>query len=222
MNKTHGFGMAVMMGLVAACSAPPAEDPSKLGMRADIACSSDPEKGVGGATLIVSEQGVATTDASGRATVTLGGTEGDTVLVGVRCPSGFDSPAPVRVALRRLSTGSPAARFEARCTPVQRSVVVGIRTVNGANLPIYWLAKRVGQTDSAGAAHLLLHVKPNEQVTLTLDTKERALALRPESPTLTFVAKDRDDFVVLDQRFEERAPLPARPRGPQRLPPSRI
>lgn len=211
-----------LISLFAGCSAPPVEDDaSKLVMNADVAVTSDPGSGVGGVALVISEQAVATTDANGRAGVQLHGTEGDTVALGVRCPAGFESPAPLRIALRRLSKESRVPRFDARCTPLQRTVVVGIRADNGANLPIYRLGKRVGQTDGTGAAHLVLQVNPNEQITLTLDTKGHKPALRPESPTLTFVAKDRDDFVILDQRFDaERvvgAPSRPRPARPERI-----
>lgn len=55
-----------------------------------------------------------------------------------------------------------------------------------------------------------MRAKANEQVSFTLDTKstKQQPVLRPESPTVTFVAGDRDDVVVLDQRFDvERNPV---------------
>jgi hypothetical protein len=57
-------------------------------------------------------------------------------------------------------------------------------------------------------------VKPQEQVGVTLSTAEKGSEqLRPQNPTLTFVAKDRDDFVVLDQSFTvEKKAVRSRPR----------
>lgn len=215
--------VAVLAGALAACAAPPAEDPSRFTMRAEVAVTSDPGKALAGAALLLSGQPVATTDESGRATVTLRGTEGDTVEVAVRCPSGHEPPPPLRVALRRLSAGSPASRFEARCAPIARTIVVGIRAENGPNLPVLHLGKVVGRTDASGVAHVVVQARSSEHLSFTLDTKsaERKPALRPDSPTLTVVVKDRDEFVVLEQKFEAekvvaRAPAP-RPSGPQRL-----
>jgi len=221
------FGSSMMLVAVAAmvgCSAPPMEDPSRSTMCAEISITSDPNKGLAGVVIgIGNDLQLATTDERGRASVTLKGVEGDTVDLAVRCPGGYQSPAPIHVGLRRLSPGSPAPRFEARCAPIQRNIVVGIRAENGANLPVQHLGKVVAQTDASGVAHVVVQARANEQLTFLLDTKstERKPALKPENPTLTFVAKDRDELVVLDQKFEQeklvvKAAAP-RPSGPQRL-----
>lgn len=227
MKRTAPFALFVSLMLAAGCSAPETEDHSKLSMTADVVVTSDPGHGLGGAELLASEQHVATTSEDGHASVALEGVEGDTVTLTVRCPDGFEPPAPVRVALRRLSKDSRPPRFDARCAPIERTFVVGIRTDNGPDLPIYRLGKLVGRTDASGAAHVVVRAKVNEQVSITLDTKraERLPALRPESPTLTFVAGDHDEFVVLEQRFQvERAgairqatPGPAALPAPKRI-----
>ncbi|MBX3220290.1 MAG: hypothetical protein KF795_07195 [Labilithrix sp.] len=223
------FAFVPLFVLAAGCSAPETEDHSKLSMKAEIVVTSDPGHGLGGAVLVASDRPVATTNAEGHASVDLEGVEGDSVALTVRCPAGFESPAPVRVALRRLSKDSRPPRFDARCAPLERTFVVGIRADNGPDLPIYRLGKLVGRTDAAGAAHVVVRAKANEQISLTLDTKgvERPSRLRPESPTLTFVAGPRDEVVVLEQRFDlERAAAvrraPPRP-APTPLPaPTRI
>jgi hypothetical protein len=119
----------------------------------------------------------------------------------VQCPERYASPAkPITFGLRHLDPGSPAPRFEAKCVRQLHSIVVGIKTENGPNLPIVRLGQVIGQTDQAGTAHLLLETLPNEQVTLKLDTSDNPL-LRPESPNLTFVSKNTDEFVLLEEKF---------------------
>lgn len=214
------LGVATMLAATG-CGATESEDLSKLAFTADVVISSDPGLGVAGAVLVSGGQKLASTDAEGRARLSFHGAEGDNVEIAVTCPAGFQSPSePIAVSLRRLSAGSRAPSFIARCAPLTRTVVVGIRAENGPNLPVTYLGKEVGRTDAWGAAHVVLTVKAGEQVTLGLDTKsgaEKRPKLRPENPTLTFVAKDKDDFVTLDQKFEsERAVVRVKtaPRNP--------
>lgn len=208
------------------CNATESEDPTKLVFAADVIVTSDPGHGTPGAELVAGGQKLATTDKDGRAHVSFRGSEGDVVEMGVKCPAGFLTPAePIPVSLRRLSAGSRAPSFVARCAPLTRTVVVGIRAENGPNLPVTYLGKEVGRTDTWGAAHVVLTVKANEQVTLGLDTRsgaEKGPRLRPESPTLTFVAKDKDDFVSLEQKFEIERAAPVKARAPARSGPTRI
>ena len=139
-----------------------------------------------------------------------GGKEGDQVDLTVKCPADYESPSsPVTVSLRRLAVGSRPPLFEARCPPTLRTVVVGIRSDNGVNLPVTVLGRTVARTDASGAAIFMLRVKPSEQVDVGFNTSEKgAEQLRPQNPTMTFVAKDKDDFVVLDQNFTiEKKPV---------------
>jgi len=226
--KNHlSWSSVLLLGLASAgCGARDAEDPSKRAFAVDVVVTSDPGRGTAGAELVAGGHGLAKTGPDGRAQVALLGSEGDTVEISVKCPAGFRSPPePIAVSLRRLSTGSHAPTFMAHCAPLTRTVVVGIRTENGPNLPVTYLGTEVGRTDAWGAAHVLLTVKPNEQVTLALDTKsdaDKRPKLRPENPTLTFVAKDKDDFVTLEQKFEiertvVRVRAPAPRGGPTRI-----
>lgn len=232
-HAMNGVSALVSIGLMATvasvgCGATQAEDPSKLAFNADVVITSDPGHGVAGAELASGGQKLAATDGEGRARLSFHGAEGDSVEIAVKCPAGFESPpAPIAVSLRRLSAGSRAPSFAARCAPLTRMVVVGIRAENGPKLPVTYLGKEIGRTDASGAAHVVLTVKASEQVTLGLDTKsgaEKRPKLRPESPTLTFVAKDKDDFVTLEQKFEiERAAVRPKPPPPPRNPgPTRI
>ena len=192
----------------------------------DVDVVTEPGHGIAGVELVARGEKVAVTDDKGHAQLLLGGSEGDSVAIAVRCPAGFESPnETIAISLRRFSTGSAAPSFSARCAPLVRTVVVGIRAENGNNLPVMVLGKEVGRTDAAGAAHIVLEVKPNEQVSVALDTKSRGDAapkLRPENPTMTFVAKEHGDFVVLEQKFDiEKAPPHPKGRAP-RSGPTRI
>jgi len=220
--------LALASALVAAtgCGAPNAEDPSKITFAVDVVVTSDPGRATANVDLLVGGRSLARTDANGRAHVSLPGNEGDIAEIAVKCPAGFQSPSEaIAVSLRRLSASSRAPTFMARCAPLTRTIVVGIRAENGPNLPVTYLGKEIGRTDAWGAAHVVLTVKANEQVTLGLDTKsdaDKRPKLRPESPTLTFVAKDKDDFVVLEQKFDiertvVRVRAPAPRGGPTRI-----
>lgn len=182
----------------------------------DVDVASGPNRPTPGVELVTGGDRLATTDTTGHARLALRGAEGDNVELSVRCPARFQSPGePLVVSLRRFSCAGCAPHFSATCSPLVRTVVVGIRADNGAHLPVVHLGKEVGRTDASGAAHVLLLAKPGEQVSLSLDTTSdpKTPRRRPENPTLTFVAKDSDDFVTLDLRFElDRAPARARPR----------
>jgi len=192
----------------------------------DIEVTNGVQKAAPDVELAAHGQKVATTDSAGRARLSVQGSEGDNVELTVKCPAGFQSPsAPLVVPLRRFSCENCAPRFSAVCAPLVRTVVVGIRAENGANLPVIRFGKEIGRTDDAGAAHVILAVKAGEQVTLSLDTTSDAKLprRRPDNPTLTFVAKDADDFVTLEQRFEiEKPKSTAKPSAPRPNGPTRI
>lgn len=177
---------------------------------------SDPGKALAGAELQAEGHPVGTTDATGTLKLQFTGKEGDRVELVVKCPAGHDSPTtPTLVTLRRLAASSRLPTYTMACAPKVRTVVVGVRAENGPNLPVVYLGRPVGRTDGAGAAHVLLSPKAGEQVELTLVTTEKgAEGLRPQNPTLTFVSKAYDDFVVLEQKFvTERKPEVHRPTG---------
>lgn len=184
-----------------------------------IAARGDDQAPLGGVQILLAKRPLGTTDASGSVRLSLIGNEGDVTALHVKCPDGFASPdKPIAVGLRHFTDDSPPPRFETQCVPLVRSFVVGVRAQKGAHLPIRRLNRVVGQTDGDGVAHLLIQAAPRDQVVLTLDTSAMEL-LRPQNPTLTFVASDQDQLVLLEQKFTvlKRVRRAARKVIPQKL-----
>jgi hypothetical protein len=147
------------------------------------------------------------TDAAGQVRLKLQGSEGASVALTVKCPTTFKSPEqPIVVGLRQMSQNSPAPRFEAACVPLVRTVVVGLRAENGADLNVIRLNQVIGRTDPNGVAHLLIQASPGELIALTLNTASSP-NLRPQSPTLTFKVADRNEMVLLEQKFTVQRPV---------------
>lgn len=177
------------------------------------------QRPLAGVTVASDNRVLGTSDAQGRVQLTLTGAEGTSTELTVRCPEQYVSPErPIVVGLRQMSKGSPTPRFETECMPMSHTVVVGIRAESAPHVPVLHLHEVVGETDEHGFAHVLLEVAPNVTVSLELDTANHAM-LRPQSPTLTFLANDRDEMVLLEQKFTAVKPVvKARPRSvPQRL-----
>jgi hypothetical protein len=159
-------------------------------------------KPVTGAKILSGKEVLGATDQAGKVLLKLEGSEGDAVELLVQCPEGLASPEkPITVGLRVMAPGSPSPRFEAECVPLTHNILVGLRTDKGADLPVLYLDEVVGHTNSAGVAHLRLTVTPKEQVTLTIDTSKKP-ALRPQNPRITFVTSDKDEMILLEQKFD--------------------
>jgi hypothetical protein len=167
-----------------------------------------------GVEILEEKRVLGKTDAAGQVHLKLQGNEGSSASLTVKCPATFKSPEqPIVVGLRQMSANSPAPRFEAACIPLVRTVVVGLRAENGADLNIIRLNQVIGRTDPNGVAHVLLQASPGEQVVLTLNTASNP-NLRPQSPTLTFIAGDRNEMVLLEQKFTVVKPVVrARPKN---------
>ncbi len=157
--------------------------------------------GVPGTQVSLGKNSKGVTDPNGLVNVTLSGQPGRVAPLVVKCPAGYASPdKPVDVGLTQLAAGSPTPELEARCTALLRSIVVGIRTENGANLPVMYLGKEVARTDATGAAHVVLTAAPGETASVLLDTSS-APALKPQNPNLLFKVGSRDEMLLLEQKF---------------------
>jgi hypothetical protein len=187
--------------------------------------SGDPGQPLKDAALLFNGQPKATTGADGIGRLKLTGKDGEAFEIGVSCPEGFQSPSkPISVILRRLADPSKIPEYEVTCPPTARTVVVAVRADGGANLPVMYLGREIGRTDSSGSAHILLKFKPDETFDLILGTTEKGNErLRPQNPFASFVVKDRDDVFTFDQKFEQEKKkvvvAPVRRRGPVKIGP---
>ncbi len=174
---------------------------------------SDPKRPLAGARVFYADKELGLTDASGVATVTLKGNEGDSVQLSVKCVETHQSPGPFNVTLRRLADPTRIAEQLVQCPPLVRRVVVGVRADNGPNLPVMFLGNVVARTDMSGAAHFALDVKPGEQFEVLLKTEDQPRLL-PKNPARSFVVRPMDDVVVFNQTFGFEKKKPSPPRGP--------
>ncbi len=169
--------------------------PFKVSIKID----SDPNRPLAGAKVLHQEKEVGTTGADGRALVALKGNEGDIATLTIKCPDTNEQPKPFQVGLRRLAD-QRVPEYAILCPPLVRRVVVGVRADNGANLPVMFLGSVVARTDSAGAAHFALDVKPGEQFEVQIKTDDQP-KLKPQNPSRTFVMPARDEVVLFSQGF---------------------
>ena len=177
-------------------------------------------KPVEGARILSQGNAVGTTVADGSAALRFVGTEGELYDLAVECPAGLRSPGkPVRVTLRRLEGPASRPEYAAVCARALQTVVVAVRAENGPNLPVYHLGKEVARTDASGAAHVALRLAPEESFDLKIGTEASGDALRPQSPTASFVVKDRDEVLLFDQRFtvEKKRVRGGPKKGPTKL-----
>jgi hypothetical protein len=164
---------------------------------------------------------VARTDAAGRAQLDVGGAEGSTYELEVRCPSGYRSPAPL--AIRQLTIGAVAApEYAVTCRSTRHTLVVAVRTSGQPGVPVLYYNKQVAQTDRSGVAHVMFEMDVHERVELTLSTAgKEADKLHPKNPTTSFEVEGRDEVQFFDVAFtrdpKKKAPPPAAKRAPVQL-----
>jgi len=194
---------SALLSLSSACSlldeAPSAD--SNVSIKVTIKTIDDVGVAVARAEVLLGKKSRGLTGPDGSLTVALAGRPGQVAPLTIKCPEGYASPEKtVDVGITELATGSPAPLFEARCTALAHSLVVAIRAENGPNLPILYLGKELGRTDAEGVAHVVLKMPPGETASLRLDTSA-APALKPQNPELTFKSSNRDEMVLLEQKF---------------------
>jgi hypothetical protein len=156
------------------------------------------------------------TSPMGLARLRMTGKDGDTFRLGVVCPEGYEVAGTRELdVVVRSEGGDRVPEFGVRCARATRRALVAVLANNGADLPVLHLGREVGRTDASGAATLALDVRPGSVVELVLDTQGNP-RIHPASPTLSFVAPERDDFVVLDHAFRVERPRTVRAvaRGP--------
>lgn len=189
-----------------ACSSVSAPEKPKLEVMVHV--ESDPKEPLKGADVVFDGKAIATTDETGTAKLVLQGNEGDSYEVTVRCPDGYQSPSKsLVIPLHRLVDDSKPPEYDVPCPPTKRTAVVAIRAENGANLPVLYLGRAIGHTDSSGAATVLLRDLPADATfDLTLDTSAKSdpkgpETLQPQSPSNSFSMKGADDVLTWDTKF---------------------
>jgi hypothetical protein len=198
---------------------PPVPPPQQISIRVE----ADPGVPVKGADLFFSGEKVSTTNDAGQGKLSLTGRDGETFDVVVKCPEGYASPTkPVTVILKRLADPKKHPEYFATCPPTTRLVVVAVRAEGGPNLPVMHLGREVARTDTSGAAHVLLRLRPDEQFDLSIKTDEPGNErLRPKNPQEAFFMKAKDDVMTFDQKFSLEAP-PRRAPTPGKAGPIKI
>lgn len=184
-----------------------------------IRVNGDPGQPIKDADVLYNGQKVAKSAEDGVAKLTLKGKDGEIYDVNVTCPEGFQSPSkPVQIIVKRLADPTKRPEYDVACPPTTRTVVVAVRADGGANLPVMYLGREVGRTDSAGAAHVMLRLKSEDSFDLMLSTADND-RLRPQNPAASFLVKDRDEVFTFDQKFgeEKKKPKPGGRRGPVKI-----
>lgn len=178
----------------------------------EIQAESDPGKPVALVAVRNGGQELGKTNADGQLQLSLQGRAGDQLALEVTCPSGYASPQqPMRVILRPLAS-ERVPTYQTACRPLVRSLVIAVKAENGPDIPVIYQGREVARTDDQGAAHALLQVPPEQQITLVLDTSApQHQNLRPRSPELTFTMPERDEVAVFEETFAVEKPKVRRP-----------
>jgi hypothetical protein len=166
-----------------------------------ITVTSDPGHPLPGAVIMKGGKEGPSTGQDGKASVKIGGQEGESVDLMVKCPADYVSPIhPISVLLRR-NTGTKLPEYEANCPPAIRHMVIAVRADNGANLPVKMLGRTIGYTDANGAFTYALPLRPGDGVELMLDTSGNPL-ISPQNPSTMLTMKAFDDVMTFDQKFQ--------------------
>jgi hypothetical protein len=158
---------------------------------------------VSDAEIASQSQVISKTNGEGRAQITVGGREGATYRVDVRCPDGYRSPE-VPLEVRRLDNGSAAPpEYVSRCNRLRHKLVVKVRVTGaGGSLPVLHLGKPLTRTDAEGKARVELEGDVFERVDLQLDTSDPTFAkIHPQNPIGSFEIPNRDDETVFEVKF---------------------
>lgn len=211
--------VAATLGGAVACERPDAGSSFTLAVHVE----GDPGRALRGADVAFLGQRVGTTGDSGTVTLTVRGVEGEHIPVAVTCPEGFQSPsAPTDVVLHHLAEPGRRPEYDVSCVPKRRRIVVVVRADHGPDLPVLYLGREVARTDESGAAHAIIETPANEDVEIGLGTSDASDGrLRPQNPSMKFVASDTNGIKVFSVQFEVEADK-RRASGPRTARPVRL
>lgn len=198
--------LALTLASLAACKPPPPPAPVTVFVRV----IDEAKEPVASAEIAAQSQVLSRTGGDGRAEITVGGREGATFLVEVRCPKGYRSPdAPLEI--RRLDNGTASSpEYLTRCARLRHKLVVNVQVTGaGGALPVLYLGKPLTKTDAEGKARVVLEGDTLERIDLQLDTSDPMFAkVHPQSPTGSFEIRGRDEETTFDVKFTKDAKAP--------------
>jgi hypothetical protein len=192
--------------LVATLGAPACAQPGPTPHEVQVSVTSDGTSPVAGARIRVRGEHVGTTNALGRATLSVTGKAGESLPVVLTCPDGYHVPPPeppLQLAAVDAPGSAPALTLGLTCEVQLREAVVLVHATGGAHsLPVKVDGVRVGQTDALGFAHVHVRAAPNSEFEVSLDTSANE-RLSPVSPTRRFRLERQDELFVLDATLVE-------------------
>lgn len=199
----------VMVASLVGCRPPPPPPPKTVFVRV----VDEAKAPVMNAEVAAQSQVLSVTNVEGRAEIVVGGLEGATFFIDVRCPPGYRSPeAPLEI--RRLENGGATApEYVTKCNRLRHRLVVNVTvkagTANVAGMPVTYLGKPLTRTDAEGRAKVVLEGEVLERVELSLDTSDPVFAkLHPQNPFNSFEIPNRDDETSFDMKFSVDKPPP--------------
>jgi hypothetical protein len=198
-----GLALAVPLVLTSCTMKPEPSAPFEILVKV----SSDPGHPLPGAIIMKGGKEGPTTGADGQVSVKIGGQEGESVDLMVKCPADYVSPIHAISVLLRRNSGTKLAEYEANCPPAIRHMVIAVRADNGANLPVKVLGHTIGYTDANGAFTYALPLRPGDGVEVMLDTSAYP-RMSPQNPSSLLTMKPFDDVVTFDQKFQIAPPPP--------------
>ena len=166
-----------------------------------VSVTSDPGQPLSGAIVMKGGKEGPSTGSDGKVTLKIGGQEGESVELVVKCPADYISPVKPIVALLRRNAGTKLAEYQATCPPAVRHMVIAVRADQGPNLPVKVLGHIVGYTDANGAFTYALPLHPGDGVEMMIDTSDNPLRT-PQNPVKPFTMTAYDNVVTFDQKFE--------------------
>ncbi|QQR90956.1 MAG: hypothetical protein IPJ88_04285 [Myxococcales bacterium] len=160
-------------------------------------------------SLLVNDKLIGTTNARGQIAFELHGKVGDTNTLAIVCPKGFRSENDTaRFRLREFSPIGDkqeirSLRHSFVCAPEKVKVAVLVSASGKENLPILIEGRTIARTNKNGVAHLVVESKPDERLTLLIDTQSDSL-LQPQNPTKTLEVSATDAIYTFEQSFERK------------------
>jgi len=202
-NSSPAIAFVALQLLAAACGG---KESAVVSTRfaSEFHVTTDDGDALAGAVIAAGETRLGTTGPDGLLRADIVGAEGQSISVNVSCPKDFagsEQPALLRLThARRVNlNGYQPMRVEAVCQHNVRDLVLVVRAVGGAALPLQVDGRPVGATDADGIAHVLVRAdRKVKSLNVSLDTSGHQ-ELKPRNPSRTYELAGNDGLLVFDQ-----------------------